>query len=277
MVSPFKASTRDNGAPNNGDSAVGNMLPTMSLAVNEVPGDAGRGRSTSSSLAQKAYREIKDLILTSRLRPGELVAAHTLAARYGMSRSPVGQALTLLSHEGLIKVVPRVGYVIPPVSIPDVQEIFQLRLHLEGLGAQLAAATATDADFEAFASRDAEVRRMASDLKPDDPGIVRLSIETHASFHLMVAGLSRNGRLVEYIRRLLDESQRIQSLDPRFRYHIGFLVGAHTDVVAALRTHDQRAAREAMEHHIRQSQERILRSLVAGATSDEEAGKRPGG
>jgi DNA-binding GntR family transcriptional regulator len=239
----------------------------MSTPVNgRQKGDVGGGtaRSRNPSLAEKAYREIKDLILTSQLRPGELVAAHTLAARYGMSRSPVGQALTLLSQEGLVKVVPRVGYVIPSVSIADVHEIFQLRLDLEGLGAELAATAATDAALDAFVATDAAVRTMAAGLQRDDPSIVRLSIETHASFHLMVAGLSGNNRLVEYIRRLLDESQRIQSLDPRFRYHIGFLVGAHVEVIEALRAHEPQVAREAMASHIRASQERVLRSLLGG-------------
>jgi DNA-binding GntR family transcriptional regulator len=229
-------------------------------ATIEVMPSAGQ----RTSLAQTAYREIKDLILTSRLRPGEIVAAHSLAARYGMSRSPVGQALTLLSQEGLIRVMPRVGYLIPSISIADVHEIFQLRLHLEGLGAEQAAVLATDADLDAFKTTDAEVRRMAAAVKPDDPGRRRLSIEAHASFHLMVARMSGNGRLVECVRRLLDESQRIQSLDPRFRYHIGFLVGAHRDVVDALRTRDRMAVRTAMEHHIRLSQERIVRSLIGG-------------
>lgn len=248
-----------------------NMVRNMQGSVNVgIGGTEGPSRRQSSlPLADKAYREIKDLILTSALRPGELVAAHTLAARYGMSRSPVSQALTLLSQEGLVRAVPRVGYVIPSVSIADVQEIFQLRLHLEGLGAELAAAAATDAAIDRFASTDAEVREMAASLAVDDPAIVRLSIETHASFHLMVAGLSGNSRLVGYIRGLLDESQRIQSLDPRFRYHIGFLVGAHRDVIDALRSRDPNSAREAMQKHIRQSQERILRSLLLAAASDE--------
>lgn len=234
------------------------MLPNMAAPVNAASARTGEG----GSLAARAYRQIKEEILTSGLRAGELVAAHALAARYGMSRSPVSQALTLLAQEGLLKVVPRVGYVISPMTITDVHEIFQLRLHLEGLAAELAARSATPADLEAFAAADERVRAMAATLVAGDASVVRLSIETHASFHLMVAGLSGNARLVECVRRLLDESQRIQSLDPRLPNHVGFLVGAHRDVVDGLRDGDPRAAREAMERHIRQGQERVLRALM---------------
>lgn len=218
--------------------------------------------AVSSSLGQNAYRDIKEQILTSTLRPGDLVAAHTLADQLGMSRSPVAQALALLTQEGLVRVVPRVGYVISPVTVTDVREIFQLRLHLEGLGAELAATRASPDDVERFAETDREVAGLAASLRADDPSFVRESIDAHSRFHLMVAELSGNGRLVELVRRLLDESQRVQSLDPRLRYHIGFLAGAHRDVVAELAARDPRRARAAMEDHIRQGQQRVVNAVI---------------
>lgn len=221
--------------------------------------------TNATSLSGRAYESIKERILTSQLRPGDLVAAHTLAGELGMSRSPVAQALTALTQEGWVRVVPRVGYVISAVTVADVQEIFQLRFHIEGLGAELAADRATPGDIERFAETDRQVRALARAVPAGDPSFVRQSIDAHTRFHLMVAGLAGNRRLVELVRHLLEESQRVQSLDPHLQRHIGFLVGAHRDVVDALAAGDPKQARAAMQNHIRSGQQRVLSSLVPGA------------
>lgn len=233
----------------------------------------GKRASEGFSLAALAYTQIKEQILSNRLYPGEVVAAHTLAEIYGMSRSPVNQALTVLANEGLVRAVPRVGYVISPISVSDVKEVFQLRLRLEGLAAELAAHAATPADIELFAITEREIQERAASLVVGDATFVRLSIETHTRFHLMVARLSGNNRLVEIICRLLEDSQRIQAVDPRFHNHLGLLDGAHRLVVEGLAAADPQAAKEAMETHIQGGQERVLRGLMTGP----DQGQAPSG
>jgi DNA-binding GntR family transcriptional regulator len=76
----------------------------------------------------------------------------------------------------------------------------------------------------------------------------------------MVATLAGNNRLYEIIRRLLDDGERIQSLDPNLMC-VGFLVGAHIDVFDALRRGDGAWARQAMQDHMRQTQDRVLASI----------------
>lgn len=212
------------------------------------------------SLVAKAYGEIKDGILSSRLVPGQLLKGPDLAATFGMSRTPVHDALSLLATEGLVTALPRTGYLVTSVTVDDVREIFELRLDLEGLAAELAATRATPAQLEEFELIDLEVRKEALLIAPDDPSTLRVAIATNRRFHLMVATLAANYRLYEIIRRLLDDGERIQSLDPNFM-GVGFLIGAHIDVFEALGRGDGARARQAMQDHMRQTQDRVLASI----------------
>lgn len=220
-------------------------------------------RTSTRSLSDKAYRNIKEEILTGLLRPGEIVAANQLADVYRMSRTPIHEALKLLASEGLVQVIPRVGYAISSVTVSDVQEIFQLRLTLESLALELALNRVTETDLEAFERMQEKTDKAAQSIRRGDARFLRRSIEAHRDFHTMVAALSGNRRLVEMIRGLLDESQRIMLLDPNTRDQIDFMSSPeHRQVLEALANRDREAAREAMIGHIRRAQERILSSML---------------
>src|SRR5918999_630461 len=101
-------------------------------------------RSGDRSLARRAYESLKQDILTCLLRPGTQIFEGELAARYGTSKTPVREALNLLGQEGLVQVLPRRGYLVAPITLRDVQEVFQLRLLLETAAAELAAEHITE-------------------------------------------------------------------------------------------------------------------------------------
>lgn len=225
--------------------------------MNSRPGDA-----RAPSLVAQAYDEIKDAILTSRLAPGQLVNGPELAAAYGMSRTPVREALGLLTKEGFVTAVPRVGYLVSSVTVEDVKEIFELRFELEGVAAEWAATRAGEAELDRFHQVNTEVQALAQGLPAGEPSTIRLACATNRRFHLMVAGASGNRRLAELIDRLLQEGERVQSLDPHLRT-VGFLNGAHVSVLDSLRRRDPSGARQAMEDHVRETQERVLRSALS--------------
>jgi DNA-binding GntR family transcriptional regulator len=83
------------------------------------------------SLTEQAYEALRDDILHSRLPPGSPIAEAILAERFGVSKTPVREALRLLAHDGLVLVLPRKGYVVRPLGFDDVAEVFSLRILLE--------------------------------------------------------------------------------------------------------------------------------------------------
>ena len=87
----------------------------------------------------KAYKEIKSMILDGRLKPSASYLETELADQIRVSRTPVREAALRLEREGLVIVRPRRGMQVVPVSTDDMAEIYQLLTVLEPLAAELAA------------------------------------------------------------------------------------------------------------------------------------------
>lgn len=87
-----------------------------------------------------AHAQLRQLILTERLKPGEWLRQEELAGRLRISRTPIREALRLLAEEGLVEIEPHRGARITPLSREELEEIYAARLGLEGLVARYAAA-----------------------------------------------------------------------------------------------------------------------------------------
>ena len=91
----------------------------------------GRGRTRPASarglLKERAYDEIKRLILTGELNPGTFLAERQLAARLGMSKTPVRSALERLESEGFISISPQQGAIIRDLSLDEIADQYEIR------------------------------------------------------------------------------------------------------------------------------------------------------
>jgi DNA-binding GntR family transcriptional regulator len=209
------------------------------------------------SLAAGVYQDLKGDILRCELRPGQEVYEGQLAERYGVSKTPIREALNTLRQEGYVQVVPRRGYLITPVSVQDVQHIFHVRLLLEPSAAELAAQHVTGEEL-------AELRRLAQ-RRLGQSRTERMA--TNRTFHLAVAHASRNPRLVAFIGKLLEEVQRV--------YHLGLDLkedqAAHHDhhvaLVDALMTGDHHLARDIMAEAVQASRKLVMEALVTTETA----------
>lgn len=130
------------------------------------------------SLTAQAYRTLRSEILTTRARPGTAVSEGALAAAHGFGKAPIRLALARLSQEGLVQSQPRRGYVVAPVTLRDVKDVFELRLILEPAAARLAAG---QADIAALRRLD-EV--CAASYRPEDPDSALAFLEANRAFHV---------------------------------------------------------------------------------------------
>lgn len=217
--------------------------------------EAGR-----NSLAESAYRQLKAAILSCRFLPGALLGAPQLAESLEMSRSPVHEALKTLCQEGLVVVEARVGYRVTPVTVRDIEEIFELRLLDEVHGAGLAAARAATRDVEILRAQHERGKAIVGTGSSDDPAYLESLAASNREFHVSVAAMSGNRRLARIVGALLDEGQRIHFL--YFLNHRVF-VDRHAAVIDALAARDPDAAREAMATHIRETAEGTLAEATA--------------
>lgn len=209
----------------------------------------------SDSLAEQAYQLLRRDILQCTLEPGLMVAQSQLVERYQLSTTPVREALKRLEMEGYVQSIPRFGYRITPVTVEDIENIYELRLFLEIPAVRLAAQRASDAQIE-------EIRKSSLfTYRYKDTQSYQQFLEENVAFHTRVALTSGNKRLAETIRRLLDDMNRIFHLGLDVRDSAEEMKNEHIALSGALVSRNAKLAEEIMEDQIRRSQQRVLEML----------------
>jgi DNA-binding GntR family transcriptional regulator len=156
----------------------------------------------SVSLAEKAYQLLRADIISCVLRPGQQVVQSRLAERYQIGTTPIRDALHRLARENLVQPVPRSGYIIAPITLTDIQEVFELRFLLESFAARMAAARGSEDDLQ-------EIVRLADITYVfKDRGSYLEHIALNADFHRTIAIAAGNQRIVDQLSSLLDELAR---------------------------------------------------------------------
>lgn len=101
---------------------------------------------SARSLSERAYLQIRDLIVTLELKPGSVIEEGRLCRQLKLGRTPVREALKRLAHEGLVRSVPNRGTFVMEINITDLARLTEVRVELEGLAARLAAERANSED-----------------------------------------------------------------------------------------------------------------------------------
>jgi DNA-binding GntR family transcriptional regulator len=201
-----------------------------------------------STLSEKAYTAIKREILQGKIEEGTFLSEADVRARHQIGRTPFREACNRLHHEGILEVVPRRGYLVPEMSFRDVRDMFDARLLLEGVIAEIAAARATQAQME-------ELEHIAKEDPPSgnsDDDYEALS-KANTSFHLCLARMTQNRELVNLMMGILERNERLAYLELRSsRIEASEVEMLHTPIVKAIRRRDPVAAREAVLVDIKQ-------------------------
>lgn len=208
-----------------------------------------------TSLADQAYDALKRDILTCVLDPGTQLAQADLTARYNLGTTPIREALKRLEMEGYVQAIPRFGTLITPITIEDINEIYEMRLILEKSAARLAAERATDAQIE-------ELTRQANFTYTFGDSQSYLEFLDHnTDFHSRVASLSGNRRLQDAIAHLLDTMKRIFHIGLDLRDSAEEMRAEHIQLVGALQKRDAGLAEQIVEDQIFRSRERVVEML----------------
>jgi DNA-binding GntR family transcriptional regulator len=216
------------------------------------------GRKTRSareeSLVERVRRAMLEDIIQGRAQPGSVIQLSSLAERYGVSRTPIREALSLLERQGLVQPIAYKGYLVRPIEPGDLRDVFFMRRLLEGAGAELAAKhISTEAIQELHA------------LQPPPSTHMTLAYDEYCHrFHLTIAEGSRSRRLVEAFERIYNDVRRLQYAGigtPR-----PDLIGLeHVNILHALEQRDPALTRSRMEEHIDKVRARALESWASGS------------
>jgi len=136
----------------------------------------------AESMAERAYRELRDRLVMLEIRPGSPINEDQLAASLGIGGTPVREALKRLAHERLVVAYPRRGTFATDVHITDLAHISEVRQHLEPIAAANAAVRATSDDRAALT--DLAARLQSSDTaRLDPPDLMRLDLQAHRALY----------------------------------------------------------------------------------------------
>ncbi|HUY12502.1 MAG TPA: GntR family transcriptional regulator [Terriglobia bacterium] len=210
-------------------------------------GTKNRTRAEKLGEVERVYRILREWLITAKLPPGEFLSEVDLAARCKTSRTPVREACTRLMQDKWLSRIPRKGFVVTPISVRDIVEMYEYRKVLECFAAEKVAQAASRSEIE-------ELKRIAA--PEDDPGADLASIlQANELFHLRLAELSGNHRIVSQLGLILAYVSRLDTLCTQT---VPGWIG-HRDILRALDARQPDEARHSMEVHIDLSRDKMVK------------------
>ncbi len=197
-----------------------------------------------TALYQEVAERLRQRIFAHELPPGSWVDEQRLAEEYGISRTPLREALKVLASEGLVTLKPRRGCYVTEISEADLNDIFPLLALLEGRAIVEAMRRATQDDLDELQGLHEQLERAARD------GRIQRFFDINQAFHLKLQELSGNRwmlNLIQHLRKVMKLSRAI-SLTHEGRLQQS--LEEHRVIMAALLGGQPNQAELAMREHL---------------------------
>src|SRR5688572_12749979 len=211
-------------------------------------------------LTDRAYERIKHDIICCMIAPGMEISEAQLCAQYKLGKAPVRMALSRLAHEGLVRAIPRRGYMVTAVTLKDIQDVFELRLMLEPCAARMAAGKV---DAQKLRALDEACR---AGYQPGDTRSTSRFLDANKAFHVAIAQSTGNSRLADAIEQLLDEMTRLLHLGLGLRNRSQEMLHEHRALVKALTRGDSGTAERICREQIEAARGMVLSAILTSST-----------
>ena len=226
------------------------MATTNGDGLTEAP-------ARQSSLAETAYETIKRAIIRCDLEPGRYVSEAYLAERLQLSRWVVRPALKRLYQEQLVQTGDGQRYQVPPITLKDAYDLFELRLLLEPAAARRAAGK-VDAE---------QIQRLAelcrAQYQPGNRESAEAFLRANREFHVTVARASGNALMAEVIANLLDREERLNHLAHMLHDRNDAAYHEHQELIDALIAEDGERAEKVMADGVADARRFVLEALMS--------------
>ncbi|KAA0594358.1 DNA-binding GntR family transcriptional regulator [Azospirillum lipoferum] len=216
---------------------------------------ASAGPIRRETLHHGAVAELRAMILSGELRPGNRVPEVQLCEQLGISRTPLREALRVLAAEGLVELRPHRGAVVTPIDPKEIAAVFEVMEALEALAGSLCCQRGTLEEF-------AELDRLHAQLHARfDAGDRPAYFMTDRRIHIRIVAMARNPSLEATYAGFASKILRARSLanDDAERWRNS--LGEHDGFMAAFRQRDAAAAGSLLAAHSRQTAEAVLTVL----------------
>lgn len=201
----------------------------------------------------RIFELVRGEILSCALRPGEELRESELARRFGVSKSPIRDAMQKLEFEGLVEIEPRRGHRVKPISVSDAEDILDLRVILETGVVRRIVARASDAEIAAL-----------DRFREADQSTISAFAAYNRDFHQALGRLSGNQRLAEETQRVMEIYDRLCVVSlSTLHSEDGFTgpLADHNAIIDALQARNAAQAARVVERHVGKSRGSIMRGL----------------
>lgn len=210
-----------------------------------------------------AYEDIKERLVSNRIKQGERIREDLIAQELEMSRTPVREAINQLVAENFVVSIPRRGLFAAEITGSQVLKMLDVRVALERLSAEECCRRITDGQFrtlkEIFRNYETQLRR----------GNYIAANRLDRGMHEFIAGVSQNEKLCHYIRDLQDFFAYARGRNVNWTDKLaGGAIGHHRNLIEAIGQRDCAKAAEMMERDIR-----AMRDLIGEDTGGETNGE----
>jgi len=220
--------------------------PNKTVSSVRRPAAANRrsGRPRTATAASRIYSDLRNELVSLQRRPGEVISEAQIAHSFGVSRTPVREAILKLSDEGLLEIYPQSGIFVSRVPLHALPEAIIIRKALEETTARLAAERATPSQILALRS---VLERQREALAAGDSDAFHQADEL---FHATVAEVAGYPGIWKYIQQVKVHVDRYRRLTLPQSGRIPKVIAEHEAVLVAIEAHDPERARHAMEAHL---------------------------
>jgi DNA-binding GntR family transcriptional regulator len=204
--------------------------------------------------ADAVYFTLRQAIVSGRLRPGDRLAEEHLARNFGVSRTPVREAIVRLETEHFAERLAGRGLVVRGIPEAEVLEVYAVRAVLDGMAAGLAAANALPADHARL--------RWLNDRIADAAGRREFSTmaELNIQFHEALCEAAHNGMLLHFVRQIHDWVRRFAATTFSLPGRAAAAVAEHEAMIDAIERGDSAQAEQLAREHM--SRARVARLTI---------------
>ncbi|WP_240230766.1 GntR family transcriptional regulator [Devosia lacusdianchii] len=218
-----------------------------------------------ATLNASVFSQLRQDILTGRLRPGERLRAETLRQRYDVGGSPVREALMRLETEGFVVLEENKGFRVADASVAHLQDLSRTRIEIEALALKWSIAKG-GVDWES--SIVASMHRLASVPKHLDAAGHEHNadwLRYHREFHAALVAACDSAVLLGIRNRLFDQAERYVALSITAGGEVRDDVAEHQALMEAVLSRDTELALALNRRHLERTTKKLLAALEAGA------------
>lgn len=209
------------------------------------------------SLAEVAYQQVRDAILSGALTAGQPIGQVEVAGRIGTSRVPLREALQRLEAEGLVTLRPRRGYIVTSLDPEEIKDIFDIRMILEERAGYLATLRATDEDIAAVE----KLLRAMDNLSVKDARSAADFAEKNRAFHERLYAASGRTQLCRLMATLRTNVERYIRIGAQIAGNLKRVGQEHQQIFNAFKRRDAQTVGRLCREHCAATCERLIERL----------------